>query len=297
VVDGVVTAISTGIAKISVATADNTYSDTCTVTVLPNPITNTALQNITVTSEQGDNIKLVPTFDPNIYEYTVLLPCPVEDRVLYITASYSDSNAITFGGKADVDGVITVNADELGNHIVTVILTLPGGATKTYTLIFHQRASSELLFRLWDDMIIVNLNEETNGGYEFTGFKWYRNSEPTGDAGKYLLVDGVLINGGEYYVELTTSTGKVFETCPYIYTIPKNADIKVYPNPIVTGNILTIENISDAQKALFYDISGHLLQTYPLDDRQRTLQIPVTFPNGIYTVRTGNKSQKFIVIK
>ncbi|MDR1974093.1 MAG: Ig-like domain-containing protein [Bacteroidales bacterium] len=299
VTDGVVVAVSVGEAEIVVTTADGLNSDTCVVTVLPQPISaDTALQNITIVGEYGDISELNPAFHPNIYEYTVLLPCPVEDKVLHIIADYPNRNAITFIDEADVDGVITISADEAGDHRATIMLILPDGEAKTYTITFRQRASSELLRRLWDDMIAVNLNEETNGGYEFVKFKWYIDDEPTGDTGEYLYIENNLANDGKYHVELTTSTGKVISTCPYIHAVLQNAGIKIYPNPIVTGNILTIEanSSTSAQDVSLYDITGHLLQTYPLNYRQM-LQCPIMLPHGIYIVRIGNESQKFVVVK
>jgi uncharacterized protein YjdB len=302
---GKVVALSVGTVSVIAAAGDGFNFDTCTVTVVPPPNGDTVLHNITILADHGGDLELKPAFDPNIYQYIVLLPCPAEDEALCMDVDYPDSNAVTFGGEADADGVVTIDKDEAGDHTATVTLTLPDSAAKIYTVTFRQRASSELLFHLWDDMIIVNLNKETNGGYEFTDFKWYLNNELTGDTGRYLLAENGLAVGGKYHLELTTSNGETLETCPYSYAVPQNAAVRIYPNPVTTGSILTIEidmpemrkGIRKAQKALFYDVAGQLLQTYSLQVGQKILQLPVTLPYGIYTVRIGNETRKFIVVE
>ena len=64
----------------------------------------------------------------------------------------------------------------------------------------------------------------------------------------------------------------------------------IYPNP--TQDMLIIDN-SDADKALIFDLNGHLLQTVSLYGEKATINV-TTLPRGEYLLLLNTQTYKFI---
>jgi hypothetical protein len=256
------------------------------------------LDSIIVENGSGDDFPLVPSFSDTVYDYSVILPCePVSHQINVIALSRHQGAEITYLGAADSNGWLVISEDATGDHTV-IIAVKNGDISREYTVTFRQRFSTLILQHLWDDVMTVNINPDSNGGYIFTGFQWYLDNEAiVGATGRYLLQNGGLQSGHNYYATLLDITGKTFETCPYLYL--DDDVMSIHPNPIARGSILTVElsDIPASGEVLLYDIGGRLLRRYALSEKQHILHIPVTLHQGMYMLRAGNKVQKFIVVK
>jgi hypothetical protein len=107
------------------------------------------------------------------------------------------------------------------------------------------------------------------------------------------------IHGCDSVTKLTLTVGETLETDPYLYDYQDNA-VRIYPNPVVSGGILTLETDmvrTKSSEAAVYNLHGRQIKTFTLSEGQRILHIPITMPQGIYLLRTGNKVQKFVVIR
>ena len=69
-----------------------------------------------------------------------------------------------------------------------------------------------------------------------------------------------------------------------------NTTCRIYPNP--TQDMLIIDN-SDADKALIFDLNGHLLQTTSLFDEKATIDV-TSLPQGEYIILLNTQTFKFI---
>ena len=88
--------------------------------------------------------------------------------------------------------------------------------------------SASLIQQRWDDVLGI-LNEEYNGGYDFTSFQWYRNGTAIQDAtGSYYYTPDKLQPGDEYVVELMQpGEERGLKTCAYVVPAPaQSAPIK-----------------------------------------------------------------------
>ena len=87
---------------------------------------------------------------------------------------------------------------------------------------------ASLIQQRWDDVLGI-LNEEYNGGYDFTSFQWYRNGTAIQDAtGSYYYTPDKLQPGDEYVVELMQpGEERGLKTCAYVVPAPaQSAPIK-----------------------------------------------------------------------
>lgn len=161
----------------------------------------------------------------------------------------------------------------------------------------------------WDDVLVVNNNPETNGGYRFHSYQWYKNGAPVqgeNGAGQYYHENGGL--SGSYYVvvdgiRLSDGASVQFMTCPQRHNT--NSNIRVYPVPAQVNQIVTLEidlTLEELEGAVLdiYDARGALVQTV------NTVQ-PITKVNGFQAqgayfgrITTGTneiKTVKFVIVK
>ena len=71
------------------------------------------------------------------------------------------------------------------------------------------------IFKYKFNNVLAVYNAENNGGYEFTGYQWYRNGEAIeGATASIYHSDSLFTTGDVYYVVLTRTDGVVLPSCP-----------------------------------------------------------------------------------
>jgi hypothetical protein len=111
----------------------------------------------------------------------------------------------------------------------------------------------------------VNNNAETNGGYNFVSYKWFKNGEVVGNmqyysAGKN-VTDHLDANAG-YMVEVMTDKGEVLHTCEAKPVLENFQSFVLYPNPVKAGELITVDTGSEEVRngeLYVYSISGTLV--------------------------------------
>ena len=115
---------------------------------------------------------------------------------------------------------------------------------------------AKLIEQRWDDVLTVNNNPETNGGFTFYSYQWYKDDIliPGATGQYYTEKDGSL--NGAYHVELhgyaiseTRQTTPVsFVTCPFL-PLPQ-IRMAVYPMPLkVNQRFVFTTSLSEAELA------------------------------------------------
>jgi len=168
---------------------------------------------------------------------------------------------------------------------------------------------ANLIEQRWSDVLTVNNNPETNGGFTFYAYQWYKNNVliPGANKQNYTEPDGVL--NGEYFVELhgyaKLAGGNTVEvsyvSCPF-KPAPR-FNITAYPIPVKTSQSLTLDTSLSGD-----ELKGAVLEIYDttgLLKRQMTNLSPqMTIDgfsiSGIYfgrliTVNSGIHNFRFIV--
>jgi hypothetical protein len=140
----------------------------------------------------------------------------------------------------------------------------------------------EVISQRWNDVLVVNTDTKTNGGYEFTKIQWYKNGIAlSGENLTYMREAGGLDINADYHIVAETQFG-TFVSCEFRPALVVNNNIFVFPNPVDAGGIATIRGAELAQSIRLYSLTGQfLLSVTPSVDAK--IQMP-NLP-GIYLVQ------------
>jgi hypothetical protein len=72
-----------------------------------------------------------------------------------------------------------------------------------------------------------------------------------------------------------------------------NTEIIVYPNPVKSGNPLTLENVTKGNTIQIYNQSGTLVKTALASDT--TITLVLNLPTGMYLIRVDEKTIQIFV--
>ena len=167
--------------------------------------------------------------------------------------------------------------------------------TRTYRVVVVKRFNYEdIVIQKYNNVLLVNNNPETNGGYRFTSFNWYK--------------DGVLIGTGQYYsvgenasdqldlnamysVEMETEDGDILSTCESSITLKSAFVLKVAPNPVHSGS--TIDVTTTYSTEMLTDLKITVSNLYGLQVMQEVsgsnnshITLPSSLTPGTYVVST-----------
>ena len=167
--------------------------------------------------------------------------------------------------------------------------------TRTYRVVVEKRFNYEdIVIQKYNNVLLVNNNPETNGGYRFTSFNWYK--------------DGVLIGTGQYYsvgnnasdqldlnaiysVEMETEEGDLLSTCESSITLKSAFVLKVAPNPVHSGS--TIDVTTTYSTEMLTDLKITVSNLYGLQVMQEVsgsnnsrITLPSSLTPGTYVIST-----------
>ncbi len=208
---------------------------------------------------------------------------------------------------------------EYGNHNTTAVLL---HRIEGNSLIWYIAPKAEtkpevecldLIYQKLNNTLVINNNPQTNGGYEFAYYSWYKDDVKIAE-GNHDDLNGHYYTGGasldpyaEYWVELIDLQGKRYRSCPFMPTIQTlTASLRAYPNPVRANasHTVTVE-IDGMEEAVLqtatidvFSTAGTLIDRIGVEGRSR---IPVEMPDatGAYLLQfksnTENKGIKVIV--
>ena len=202
----------------------------------------------------------------------------------------------------------TIQTPKPGIYTQIVTITSEDGTTATtYTIkIDKPFGFYDIVHQKFGNVLLVNNNPQTNGGYEFVSYEWFKNGQSIGTGQYYSAgndANSVLDPLAEYSVKMTTKDGKILQTCSSKIVVQNSFQAKLYPNPIETGKVITIEadfpeeELKNMQISL-YSVSGTLIKTLQSSTTKTEIQLPETTGSGIYLVilETGKITKSFKVI-
>lgn len=228
-------------------------------------------------------------------------------------SSYSvtfDSLAISAGFvdvydlKADtVEGLFTITIPDMcrpNTYTATIVVedTISACGDILLPIEFDVYYSSKILETKFNNLITV-LNSDSNGGYEFSDYKWFLNGELIpGENDPFLyLSEGTFATGDCYYLEVRrTDDGVIMQTCPICPgTTPVD---NIYTNePLVintlvgTNNSIIIENLDKAMINM-YTITGQLLESKYVDTNVAEVKAPSK--DGVYLLQVVTSTDTFV---
>jgi chondroitin AC lyase len=252
---------------------------------------NTSVLNVTINGEPYNMLN----------NYILDCDCDIETFTVNITPA----NGTTVTSNGVSGNIIEVKIDKPEIKEVSFTVTSPSGnATQDYKFNIEKRFSfSSIVTQKWNNLLIVNNNPQTNGGYVFNDYKWFKNDLEMASGKQFYSVGDnatdLLDRDALYYVQVTTDSGDVLKTCPAspVFT---NSIFKAYPNPVRAGEPLYIEvGIDEKQlanaKFRIYNMTGTMDTTIPVaSNRVNTINLNKT---GIYIIQLVTSDNDVIETK
>ncbi|UUF13557.1 MULTISPECIES: T9SS type A sorting domain-containing protein [Flavobacterium] len=202
----------------------------------------------------------------------------------------------------------TIQTPKPGIYSQNVTITSQDGSlSATYSLVVVKPFNFfDIVKQKFNNVLLVNNNPQTNGGYEFASYEWFKNDEPIGTGQYYSAgnsITSLLDPTADYSVKMTTKDGKVLYVCASKVTLTNTLLAKVYPNPIEIGKVVTVEadfpeeELAKMQISL-YTVTGQLVKTVQSSTAKTEIQLPQTTESNMYMVvlETPNIKKTFKVI-
>ena len=233
-------------------------------------------------------------------QFTHIIPC--DSREVSVFAEF------ILGGNARSNPASPVQL--WANTPQTVTVTTNDGETETYTLVAMKPLSSDIFVQRWDDVLAINNNYATNGGYMFTGYEWYKGNTKLPSTKGYIQEPGGLDPKANYWARLTSQHGTI-ETCPAVIAAMQTK-AAVYPNPVQRGQTVRVsptpallEREGEAQSgatspfggwgAALFDAVGNIVSTQNINVPVAEIVMPDT--PGTYILQINGKETFKIVVE
>ncbi|WP_410503567.1 T9SS type A sorting domain-containing protein [Flavobacterium sp. Root901] len=202
----------------------------------------------------------------------------------------------------------TIQTPKPGIYNQNVTITSQDGSlSATYSITVEKPFNFfDIVKQKFNNVLLVNNNPQTNGGYEFVSYEWFKNGQSIG-TGQYFsageTITSLLDPTADYSVKMTTKDGKVLHTCASKIVLTNTLQAKLYPNPIELGKVITIEadfpteELEKMQISL-YSVAGQLVKTVQSSTAKTEIQLPQTTESNMYLVilETPNIKKSFKVI-
>ncbi|MGB8704549.1 MAG: T9SS type A sorting domain-containing protein, partial [Gillisia sp.] len=213
------------------------------------------------------------------------------------------------GSSADHEEMFTIATPVPGIYKETVTVTSEDGyTTRTYNIEIEKTFNFEdIVVQKFNNVLLVNNNPATNGGYRFTSYKWYKNGTLI-STGQYLSegdnATDQLDEESNYYVEMTTEDGEVLKTCSTVVQLRSSFKVILTPNPVHAGESMALfadfpkEELATMQLSI-HNLNGVLLKRISSNRKITNIELPYDIQAGIYILNiktsTHSKSLRFIV--
>ncbi|WKW47122.1 T9SS type A sorting domain-containing protein [Myroides sp. JBRI-B21084] len=197
-----------------------------------------------------------------------------------------------FGATVIPANKFTIITPKPGIFRKTITITSENGeVTKTYNIVIERPFNfDDIVIQKFDNTLLVNNNPETNGGYRFVKYQWYKNDVLVGENQVYSVgnsTQDILDETALYSVTVTTENGDVIHTCASEVTRKHNFKINVYPNPVNTNEELQVvfdypSSSFNGATAELFTTTGKRIHSAVLKEKVSSVQLPAEISSGIY---------------
>ena len=240
------------------------------------------------------NISIL-SIDENTYENP-------DSEIYYLIDCEDESNqvAVTFTPDAYATSPhvrefnIEIPGPGLYNEEINVV-SEDGINTRTYRIVVEKRFNyNDIVIQKYNNVLLINNNPATNGGYRFTAFNWYKDGGLIGTGQYYSVGDNVsdqLDLNAKYSVEIETEDGDVLRTCDFTVSYSNIFSLKVAPNPVRSGS--TIDVTTTYTTDMLSDLTISVRNLYGVEVMQEMsgsnnsrITLPSSLTPGTYVVST-----------
>jgi hypothetical protein len=238
------------------------------------------------------------TFDPQKDYY--LMDCGIGQITLTVV-TFDPQATLHYGG-SEVTSPFTVPIAQSGVYPITYSVGSRDGQFHTdYTItVARPFTTGDVIVQHWDNTLTVINDPAHNGGYHFTGYKWYKNGQYVSNRQWYSAGNkGQVLNPADvYYVELsaeeydgavrscqyTPSAAPVATLTAYAYPNPAGADGKVFVH--IDGDREALQGAT----LIVYSTTGSVVRTVKVTEALTEIQLPLA--TGIYLLRLQDRDKQ-----
>ena len=213
------------------------------------------------------------------------------------------------GATVSPSQVIIIPTPDYGIYEVEIVVTSQNGQhTKTYKVVIDKRLPWEnILMQKYDNVVFINNNPATNGGYKFVRYEWYKNDVKVAD--QQLFSEGATMHdlidlSASYHAVLYTDDGKVLTTCSMTIIHKHDYSLTVYPNPVDENGVLNIKydapnDTFTGGDYLIFTAAGQLVKKGKIEQSFSQINLMGSLQSGAYImaikINGKNKSVRFII--
>jgi len=199
----------------------------------------------------------------------------------------------------------TINGDivELSSvyeFIVTESITI---VANFYGLEFDEYAAT-----LWDNTFMLNLNKLEGEEYVVVDCKWFKNGKEelethTLDAYSYSAgpnrTDLLELAPTYYMFRIITDNGSLLNSTLKMLTEyrfnppPLKSPLIIYPNPVLSGNVFTIEGLAKNTPIEVFSQIGVCVSRTTAHNEKENLRLEL--PAGVYIIRNNGREGKIVI--
>lgn len=216
--------------------------------------------------------------------YAVPLQCGTASAVINITAHPQAS--VTVNGQPGC--TYTLETEAGGKYETEITVTSQSGEnSNTYRLLTY-KLPDNIIFKRWDDVLVVVNNPDNNGGLQFTGYKWFINGKETEYTEQHIYLPEGIDPEAVYKVEAVTTDGITLTSCGQSFPT-EGDDIRLYPTFVRCNGEMTLyvkpDGSTYGKPATVYmtDMNGRTT-TRQITGEYNTIKAPGTEGSYIITV-------------
>ena len=246
--------------------------------------------NIDILDVLYDNNKLQQN---SLLDYQVL--CAESGDSFTFTILVNSGNILSGNGISG--NTLTVNIPKAGIYSFPFSITSQDSSqTENHVLKVERRyAFDEIVKVKWNNTLMVYLNRLSSDGFDVAFYRWYKGNtlldEKTATYSAGTNATDLLSSTEPYRVEIVLKNGEVIRSCSEVITIVANKSIRLYPNPAIAGQTITVEaDLPDEDAVItIYDAQGTPLSTTRLQGTHTQVQLPVVA--GSYLLNISGKDK------
>lgn len=230
------------------------------------------------------------------------MECGSIDQEVEISIEVADNIEVVPGRR------FNVNMSEPGIYRETVEIYFEGSLWKTYDIVIEKQfVFDDIVVQKFNNVLLVNNNPSTNGGYDFIDYKWYKDGRYIGSGQYYSAggnTDDQLDPNADYYVVLTTTDRQELRSCIANITLRSSNNVRLAPNPVEAGEIIefyadfSAEELQDMKISLV-NLNGKVIKKLTSNSKVTKIQIPYFAQKGMYLLifetSKRKKSIKFLI--
>ena len=224
------------------------------------------------------------------------IPCGQELDAVKITIE-AETNAFVSPSRS-----FTIDVPKPGIYTQEVVIESQDGSTEqTYEIVIEKKFDFfAIVEQKFDNVLLVNNNSATNGGYTFMSYEWYADGVLIGTDPYYSAGDKsteLLNPETEYSVNMTTTEGEIIRTCLGKVSLVHDFETQLIPNPTALGTPVSVRVGFGVSQELpmdirIYDLHGHQVYHEQSFSPVAALNLPQDLASGLYLVvcRTAKDS-------